>query len=120
MVNPRPYEDTAQAEAQKEAKRYADQVRKDIDAFIAAASQSREGLRFLWWLLEIGKFATQPFSGNALTTSFSCGELNVGMQVFARIQEVDPEIYLKMVKEEENVRRKPANKRTDDSDGTDV
>lgn len=103
MVN---YNDPSEVETKRQSDAVAKQYNNDIDAFIRAAAQSREGLRFLWWLLEIGKFGSQPFNGHALTTSFSCGELNVGLQVFSRISEVDPKIYLAMVKENENAARR--------------
>ena len=62
------------------------------------------GRKYLWWLLQIGKVGQQPFTAQALTTSFACGELNVGQQIFAHILTVAPDGYVQMAKEMENDR----------------
>lgn len=97
------------------------QVNIEIDAAIAHLLKMREGRRFLWWLLQIGKVNQQPFTMDARTTAFNCGELNVGQQVLARITLVQPAGYLQMQEEnlnEYNARvRADADARTDSADG---
>lgn len=79
--------------------KFAKQDKLVVDAFIAGALEDYGGRKFLWWLLELGKFGQQPFSANALTTSFACGELNVGNQIFQRIAEVNAAGYVQLAQE---------------------
>lgn len=76
----------------------------EIDEAARAMLSTYRGRKYLWWLLKISKFGLQPFSGNALTTSFYCGELNVGQQIVAHLTKVDPQGYIKMLQEQENGR----------------
>lgn len=85
-------------------RKWLEQDEGQITAAIEALLQHAHGRKFLWWLLEIGGIGGQPFSGNALTTSFNCGQLNVGNQVQARILEVSPEGFITMMKEQANER----------------
>lgn len=70
-----------------------------IDDFVKAGLNTPQGRAYVYWLLEMSKVNYQPFTGNALTTSFNCGEMNVGKQILAHIIEVAPDDYLKMLKE---------------------
>lgn len=89
------------AEAQtRRAKERAKTRNVQIDSSIRKILSDSEGRRFLWWLLEIGRVNAQPFTTNAITTAFNCGELNVGNQVLARIVEVDPASYVRMQMEQ--------------------
>lgn len=78
---------------------------------------SPAGQNFLWWLLQIGKVGLQPFTANALQTSFNCGELNVGNQILAHILKADPAGYVRMQQERVNAERTNA-VRSDDTDGS--
>src|SRR5690606_41749848 len=79
---------------------------------------------FLWFLLEITKVGRQPFTANALTTSFCCGELNIGQQIVAQIIEADPAGYVRLLEEKHNGRRTrtdtPTGRDTDDADDDSV
>ena len=93
----------------REAKRLADRQRSlqrshelRINSFIETAATSTEGREFLWWLLQLGKVGTQPFTTNALTTAFQCGELNVGNGILERLIAVNPAIYVQMQQEHQN------------------
>jgi len=77
----------------------------EIDSAIHGLYSTKEGRQLLLWLLRIGKVSNQPFAANALITSFNCGELNVGLQVQARIIEVDSAGYVRLLQEQENDRR---------------
>ena len=76
-----------------------------IDSAVSQAIADKEGRKFLWWLLEIGRIGSQPYSGNALNTAFTCGELNVGQRILDRIISVSPEGYLLMMKENNDERK---------------
>ena len=71
----------------------------NIDEVTRTLLETRQGKDFIWWLLGIGKVNQQPFAHNALTTSFNCGELNVGQQVLAQIMKAAPDSYVKLLKE---------------------
>lgn len=89
------------------------------DNFVKAALIHKEGREYLYWLLELCKMGRNPYSGNALSTAFSCGELNVGQQIQAHIIEIAPAEFLKMLAEKEEERLN-AERPADDADaGTD-
>lgn len=71
----------------------------EITSAINALLQAPNGRRFLWWLLAVGKIGNQPFSSDPNVTAFNCGELNVGNQIMARLQEANPDGYTSMMKE---------------------
>jgi hypothetical protein len=73
-----------------------------IDSALSKVMADPEGRKFLWWLLEIGRIGMQPFSGNALNTAFTCGELNVGQKILDRIITVSAEGYVLMMKESQS------------------
>lgn len=70
-----------------------------IDSSCEHLLSTREGRTYLWWLLRIGRVGAQPFTTNALTTAFGCGELNIGQQILAHIIEVNPAGYALMIQE---------------------
>lgn len=84
--------------------RWAEQDEYEIDQAISALLQHRQGRRLLWWMLQIGRWGTQPYARNALDTSFACGELNVGQKLMDRILEVDPSGFVAMMEENANER----------------
>ncbi len=89
-----------------------------LDDFVKAAMQHQQGREYFYWLMEMCGIGRNPFTANALTTSFSCGELNVGQQIQAHIIEVAPEGYLQMLREKEEERLN-AERSSDDAAGTD-
>lgn len=74
------------------------------DLFIRDMLARPDGREFIWWLLQIGKFGTQPFAVDSHSTAFGCGELNVGQQIFAAVIEADPAGFLRMQQEINDVR----------------
>lgn len=90
-----------------------------LDDFVKAAFQHQQGREYFYFLLEICGIGKNPFTANALTTSFSCGELNVGQQIQAHIIEVSPDGYLQMLKEKEEERLN-AERSSDDDTGSDT
>lgn len=92
-------------------KKQADKLREisrkqktDIDDAVRALVQHPQGRQYIYWLLEICGIARNPFTANALTTSFACGQLNVGQQIQAHLIEVAPASFLKMLEEKEEER----------------
>ena len=95
-----------------------------IDEFVREAMKIPQGRLYFNWLLEMSGVNRNPFTSNALTTSFVCGELNVGQQIQAHLVEIAPEDYIKMLqatpKETENDdRNSSTDNYADDTSGDD-
>lgn len=97
--------DEEQQALAKAQARYRKQVKSWTDAGISDAIASRNGRALLWWLLQISGVYSNPFRDNALRTAFNSGELNIGLQLQARIMEVNPDGFLAMMKENDNDHR---------------
>jgi len=83
----------------RKARRYEKLDEDAINKATTALLRSPDGRKFVGWLLDITRYGQQPFTGNALSTAFACGELNVGQQFLARATDVDPEGFLAFLKE---------------------
>jgi hypothetical protein len=81
------------------------QDRLERNEAVAALVQHRQGRRYLYWLIGLGKVGANPFTANALATAHQCGELNVGLQIQAHLLEVAPQSFLTMLQEHEDERR---------------
>lgn len=78
----------------------------ELNDAIKAMMQHRPTRRYIWWLLTISKSLGQnAFTANALTTSFGCGEQNIGQQVLAHMLEVAPDGFLTLMKENADERK---------------
>jgi len=89
-----------------------------VDTATRALLTSPDGRSFLWWLLDITRYGGTPWTTNALTTSFNCGEQNIGQQLLARLTSVDPEGFLNLLKERNDDRHDDdGNSRDRDDDG---
>jgi hypothetical protein len=86
---------------EKRREREADLAKRD---FVRAGMQHRQGREFFYWLLAITGLKSNPFTTNALTMSFKCGEANIGQQVQGLLIEVAPKLYLEMLEEQESDR----------------
>lgn len=102
-------------------KRWEREDQAAIDAAFTELLSTYEGRKMLWWLLQVGRFGTQPFTGHALTTAFDCGQLNIGQQIFERITLVSPEGFIQLMKEQadERARRDAELNGSSASDGDD-
>ena len=74
------------------------------DTATSALLHSPDGRAFIWWILGITHYGLTPWTTNALTTSFKCGEHNIGQQLLARMTSVDPEGFLSLLKEKNDER----------------
>lgn len=81
-------------DAKGKAKALLLQQKEDIIALMAIPAFRR----FVWVLLESTHIFSTSFTGNS-ETFFKEGERNVGLKVFLRLQESDPDAYALMVKE---------------------
>jgi hypothetical protein len=72
---------------------------QELDTAFTALLSTPAGRRFLRHLLTLCKVGQQPFTPNALTMSFNCGELNIGNQILAEIMSIDPDGYVRMQRE---------------------
>jgi hypothetical protein len=89
------------------------QRRLRLDDFVKVMMTTHQGREYMYWLLELTRVGQQPFTGNALTTMFNCGELNIGQQITAHVMEVAPDDYLKMLREKQEEQMNA--ERSDDS-----
>lgn len=61
--------------------------------------QSEQGRKWLYRALMMCDPFRNPFSSEALEMARRCGEVNIGLQLIADMDEVSPELYLLMMKE---------------------
>jgi hypothetical protein len=87
---------------ERRAQKFAENDAAEIKSAIQHLLTNRAGRRLLWWLLGIGQIGANPFRGVAAETDFNCGQLNVGLQIQAKIMEASPEGYLNMQKENDS------------------
>jgi hypothetical protein len=79
-----------------------------------------QGRELLWWLLEIGKYGTSPFTPDPQVTAFNCGEQNVGNRILAEIVETEPAGFVQLMQERQNVRSDPEPNTQFDPSGADA
>lgn len=100
----------------KEEKAVNERINRAVDALLTVP----DGREFLWWLLTISRFGVQPHVvGAPDATSFACGEVNIGLQLFARMMEVNPDRSITLIKEQQYDRSNARRTRNADADGAD-
>ena len=77
---------------------------------LTAALSTVAGRMLFWRLLSLSGMYMNPHSGNALNTAFAAGRQSVGQDIIGLIEDVDPNSYINMMKE--NVERDQALKTT--------
>lgn len=83
--------DDKQAERlNRELTKYEKLDEAEINQVIESLIADPKGGKFLWWLLQAGKYGINPFSPDPTTMAFQAGEMNVGNAILARIVEVNP------------------------------
>ncbi|HEX7386250.1 MAG TPA: endopeptidase [Castellaniella sp.] len=75
---------------------------------------SKRGRRIVWRLLEEAGVFRVSFNTNAMAMAFAEGNKNAGIRILAQVQERTPDLYIMMVNEAHDERRKP-----DDADHND-
>ncbi len=91
-------------------------IEAEIDSATSALLRSPDGRAFIWWILGITHYGLTPWTTNALTTSFKCGEHNIGQQLLARMTTVDPEGFLSLLKEKNDAERSDTARADSDPD----
>jgi hypothetical protein len=117
--------DDKQAEAlTRKTREWSKTDKRELDDAVQAMLLHRSTRKYLYWLMDIGKAIGQnPFTGDALTTAFECGQQNVGQQVMAHLIEVAPDGFLALLKEvgdERSRRDTELNKLRDAGTGADT
>lgn len=86
--------------------RHVRKAEKQSRAFEASASlylqhamATVEGRAWFYALLGRCHIYHNPYSGDALNTAFTCGEMNIGQQILAEMMTSCPEQYLQMIRE---------------------
>lgn len=62
--------------------------------------ETREGRRFIWHLFGMTNILSNAFSEDARVTVFRLGEQNIGQQLLALLEEVDPGAWLALRQEQ--------------------
>jgi hypothetical protein len=108
----------------KAAKKARDLDRQDRlarDDFVRAALGTAQGRIYFTWLLGLGRPAENPYAGNALSTAFRCGEVNISQHILAHIIATAPEGYFQILraqhKELINGTDEPGTAADDDANG---
>ena len=79
--------------------------RKLVDLGLQDCCKTHEGRRFLWDLLSRGNLFSPAFSANALQTAFNCGRQALTIELLDHLNQVAPDAYLQMLKENADVQR---------------
>lgn len=91
--------DPRQVEKAIKVSKTKDEVREEG---LRQTMSSVQGRAWLYNLIEICGPGQNPFSTDALRMAFNCGELNIGNQIVADCNRIAPELYLAMMKENQN------------------
>lgn len=75
------------------------EAQKSLDTFIAYTMGTVDGRRYLHNLLVRCHVFANPYTGDAGSTAFACGELNIGQQILADIMRICPDEYIQMMRE---------------------
>jgi hypothetical protein len=80
-------------------RRSAQAAQDSADAFLHNSMGMADGRSYFHSILVRCHVFANPYAGDAGSTAFACGELNVGQQVLADIMRVCPDEYIKMMRE---------------------
>lgn len=115
------HDDVQQRRDAKKAKLLAKKEKVELDLAVQGLLGTGQGRRYLYWLLEMtGAIGVNPFTGDAFTTAFRCGEQNVGQRIMAHVIEVSAVGFTTMLTEREAERQSQAQEqeqRDEDSTG---
>jgi hypothetical protein len=105
----------------KTAKRFQSKARQAQlarDDFVKAAVTTVQGREYLAWVMGLGRPNDNPFAGNALATSFRCGEANISKQIELHVLKAAPKGYFQILEDQQ---KEDFNDRTSDdtSDASD-
>lgn len=95
--------DNPQAEELK--KRWDEEDRLEIEHQYRQLLSNPSGRKFLFYQLGLCKINQNPFTANALSMSFACGEMNIGQRILFDILSVAPDMWAMMQKEANDVYR---------------
>lgn len=99
--------DAATVNKDRKAKKTENDISRDTLRNMMLKPENR---KWFFALLTKCHILQNPFSRDQLIMSFSCGEMNIGQQVFIEMNEACPELYALMM-DENNPVRKTANAR---------
>lgn len=97
--------DTSDPSQVNKARKKAARTRADRLEFIKAAMSVEQGRAWFYDILNRCHILRQPFvAGDPHSTSFRCGEMNIGAMILDDIQTAAPDDYIKMVRENKTVK----------------
>jgi hypothetical protein len=80
----------------------ADRQAKRLKGFVKAVMGMAEGRQWVWSTLDRCGVYRNPFSDSPYVTAFNAGQMNIGQAILAEVMAECPDLYLTMVKEQEN------------------
>lgn len=89
-----------------EMRKFDTRLRLSIADGMRECVKSPNGRAFIWNILKISHaVGSNPYRHDDAATNFACGEMNVGLQILAQLNEVAPDFYLIMIKENADAER---------------
>lgn len=101
-LEPDPPEDLSEVKTVKRRAAKANIARKALAEIVGAVMALPEGRRLVYSWLEFAGAFHNPFNANPYVTAFNSGQMNVGQKIQADVVGADPQLYLTMLKEQEN------------------
>ena len=86
-------------------KKHAKEDKSARDTGLSLLTKSPDGRRFIWLFLESCQAFNNPYAKNALEMAFNCGVQSAGQRLLTHITEFDPDAFLVMMKENQDVSR---------------
>ena len=81
---------------EEQEERPKDDALDDAVRWLMAALNGR---RVAWWLLEMGGVYRSSFTIDSHVTAFNEGRRDIGLRLMAKLMDVDPDAYARMVNE---------------------
>lgn len=91
--------DAKQVDKARKAAKTKDEVREEG---LRQTLSSTQGRAWLYGLIEACGPGQNPFTSDALRMAFNCGELNIGNRIVGECNAVSADLYLVMMKENQN------------------
>ena len=79
----------------------------------------KRGRAIVWWLLERAGIHRTSFTESAPTMAFQEGRRDVGLALFDRLMDAEPDAYIRLLREHQPADDTPNSESDDDRDGLD-
>src|SRR6516225_2995791 len=97
--------------AERKLAKQAERLEATSALFLRTSMATVEGRAYFLRWLERCHIFQNPYTGDALSTSYACGEMSIGQQILGDIMAYCPDQYILMMREREDGRRSTSNDR---------